>query len=192
MKYIVAAFFVFALLFAGCSGDSGQESEEPGPVTRIEGKKDVVVSEQLQQMRRDDELGDGGMFQIDINSNGEQTAAYTTQWGYADQRNFRNRGNAKLTLFSNPPGGDDMPVLRMVVKLDTQSLEEYIGQTLELANVNFREEKGQGLETIKGEGSIIIEAIVDEMVQGTFDVTLENGDNLTGSFKAVFNMVEED
>lgn len=174
--YRAGLALVFVALAVACGGapqqpaevSADQAGEEDGTKT-----KDV-----LSESRRDETLGEGGQF---VFTTGEQS--FTVDWGYADFRYFQASKNSRLTLLSNPVGGDKLPLLRIYVPSEVTAVEEFIGKTVEAEKINLKLEKKKQ-SGVKGTAQVTIKAISDGFIEGSFTGQLENGESIEGTFKA--------
>ena len=167
------------MITVGC----GQEQEPVQVVESIQPEKEKVnTGDILGEWRRDAGRFEGGQFSF---THGEET--YSTSWGYADFRLFKAAENAKVTLLNNPLGGEDLPILRIVIGAKVAGPEELIGQTLEVEKLNLKLEKGRK-SGIKGTGTVTVDAIGDGYIEGSFTAELEDGNKLEGTFRAMLNL----
>ena len=169
------------LFAAGC----GEEQQPVQVVESAQPKERVNTGDVLGEWRRDAGRFEGGQFSF---SHGEET--YSTSWGYADFRHFKAAESARLTLLNNPLGGEDLPILRVVISAKVAGPEELIGQTVEIEKINLKLEKGRK-SGIKGTGTVTIDAIGDGYIEGSVSAELEDGNKLEATFRAMLNLAED-
>ena len=174
--YIITLFLLFAF---GCG-----ESAEPVEVVDVPEASTVKTKDIMSEMRKNSDLGEGGEFVF--NFNGEE---FAVDWGYADFRVFDATNNSRLTLLSNPVGGDQFPILRMLIPSTYATVEEFIGQTVNVEKITlkFEKKKKSGL---KGAGELKITAITEGYIEGTFTGQVGKDQNIEGKFKAKINLPE--
>jgi hypothetical protein len=174
------------LLAAGCGG--GEQGATVTEITQPQAaadEDDVKTGDILSDWRREEVRGEGGEFAFTY---GDES--FTSQWGYADFRYFTVARQSKLTLLSNPVGAENFPRLRIVASSDIRNAEELIGKTITADKFNLKLEKKKGAG-IKGAGTVVIDAISEGFVQGSFNATMEDGSSMSGTFRAMLNLAED-
>ena len=168
-----------AVIIASCGG------EEPEVVT---GEEASGLGTVFKDMRRNTELGEGGWFKFTFES-----VEYPTEWGYADFHPTSAQVKSRLVLLNNPIGGDQFPLLRLVVFSQVANAADLLGQTLEdqMISLKMEKKKGKGLE---GTASVTFTAVDESWLEGNFSGSVV-GDGetkeVTGSFKVRLNTPEE-
>jgi hypothetical protein len=192
-KLMIVGVILAAVFMVSCGSQETavEDQAEPLVIDDQQVAGETNYEEIFKQMRREVERGEGGEFVIVLKSDAEEVTTFTTEYGYVDQRIFELEDTSKLTFFANAPESGNWPYLRLITPLESTSVEEYIGETLEAKSLLFKTEEQKDEPMTKGDATVTIENIIDGMMKGTFEGTLEDGRSISGSFTARINKLEE-
>lgn len=176
---IFVIFWLVVIVLVAC----GTQSEN----TATNQTSDTLVNERQElykTFRREEKHGEGGQFLIQVNDQGSIVSESTTDYGYVDVWENVNDGTTRLNFLSKAVGTDNWPFLQMNVLVNTSNLEELIGESITTDRVRYKPRQDKDLDVQIGSGTVTIRNIIDEVMEGDYTVSLKNGMQLSGTFKA--------